>query len=118
MSDHDTIVAAQTQMQEAVLELEQASNDIAKAKTVKEFSSDQRKIMLATCVKFYLDAGEGLGAAEHKARASDAFAEALGKRMAEYQVACETIEAAEALKLKFASAQSILSAEKAKIGLI
>lgn len=94
------------------------ASDVADAKTVKEFSSDQLKRAFSVTVATFLEAGDGVGASEHKARASAPYGASLHDLSEQYKTALRVIELHDALKVKFESARSILSTEKAKIGLL
>lgn len=118
MTDQDTILKAQTQMQKCALELQKMANDIGDAKAVKEFSSDRLKRSFSVTVAEFLEAGDSGVAAEHKARASNAYGTSLHDLHQQYQTAMRIIERHDSLKTMFESARSILSCERAKIGLL
>lgn len=118
MTDHDTIVRAQIQLNTCALALEEMAADVADAKTVKEFSSDRVKRALSVQVSSFLESGDSGVAAEHKARASKEYGTHLHDLSEQYKTALRIIEQHDALKIKFESARSILSTEKAKLGLI
>lgn len=118
MTDQETIAKAQIQMQRCVKKLEAMSNDVGDAKTVKEFSSDRLKRAFSVTVAEFLDAGDSGVAAEHKARASKPYGAALHDLGEQYKTALRVIEQHEALKTMFESSRSILSTEKAKLGLL
>jgi len=105
-------------MQRCALELEKISADVADARTVKEFSSDRLKRAFSVVVSEFLEAGDSGVAAEHKARASTNYGVHLHDLQEQYKSALRVIEAHDALKVKFESARSILSCERAKIGLL
>lgn len=117
-TDNDTIIRAQAQLNRCALDLEAMSNDVGDAKTIKEFSSDRLKRALSVTVAEFLEAGEGVGASEHKSRASAVYGAALHDLQEQYKTAMRIIEKHDAIKAKFESARSILSTEKAKIGLL
>lgn len=117
LTDSDTIAKAQRQMNNAALELVKMANDVADAKTIKEFSSDRLKRAFSVEVSRCLDAGTGVGAAEHQARASKEYGTSLHDLSEQYKAAMRVIEQHDATKVKFESARSILSTEKAKMSL-
>lgn len=118
MTDHETVVRAQKQMNGCALELERMAFDVADAKTVKEFSSDRVKRAFSVQVASFLESGDSGVAAEHKARASKEYGTHLHDLSEQYKTALRIIEQHDALKVKFESARSILSTEKAKMGLL
>jgi len=118
MTDSDIITNAEAQLNRCAKAIEAMSQDVGDAKTVKEFSSDRLKRAFSGAVAEFLIAGDGLGASEHKARASAQYGSHLTDLELQYKEAMRVIEKHEATKAMFESARSILSTEKAKIGLI
>lgn len=106
------------QLQRAAKTLEGMAVELAAAKQVKEFNHDRCKQVLSICVAVFLEGGESAAAAEHKARASNAYGERLIELQMQYRSALETIEKADAAKVLFEAARSLLSVERAKIGLL
>lgn len=105
-------------MQKAALELAAMSDGIADAKQIKEYDSDRRKRVLASIMAEFLESGESAAAAECKARASKYYVEQLLELGVQLRDALRVIEKAEALHIKWESARSLLSVEKAKLGLL
>lgn len=118
MTDSEKITRAEAQLNRCAKTLEGMSQDVADAKTVKEFSSDRLKRAFSVTVAEFLEAGDSGVAAEHKARASKAYGSALHDLGEQYRTAMRVIEKHDATKALFESARSILSTEKAKIGLL
>lgn len=118
MTDHDTVSKAQAQMNRCALDLAKMASDVADAKTVKEFSSDRLKRAFSGAVAEFLVVGDGLGASEHKARASTQYGAHLVDLELQYKEAMRIIERHDALRVCFQSAQSILAVERQKIGLL
>lgn len=118
MTDNETVSKAQAQMNRAALDLAKMAQDVADAKTIKEFSSDRLKRAFSGAVAEFLGAGDGLGASEHQARASAAYGAHLTDLELQYKEALRVIEKHDALKVCFQSAQSILAVERQKIGLL
>lgn len=118
LSDNDTITKSEAQLNRCAKALEAMSNDVGDAKTVKEFSSDRLKRAFSVTVAEFLEAGESAVASEHKARASKPYGTALHDLGEQYRTALRVIEQHEATKALFEAARSILSTEKAKIGLL
>ncbi len=117
-ADNQTVTKAQIQMNRCALEVVAMSGDVADAKTIREFSGDRLKRAFSVSVAEFLDGGDSGVAAEHKARASAVYGAHLHDLEEQYKSAQRVIERAEALKVMFESARSILSVEKAKIGLL
>lgn len=117
-TDHDTIQKTQAQMNRCAMDLAKLANDVGDAKQVREFSSDRLKRAFSVSVAEFLEAGDSGVAAEHKARAGKAYGAALHDLGEQYKTAMRVIEKYEALKVMFESARSILSTEKAKLGLL
>lgn len=118
LTDNDTVTKSQAQLNRSALELAKMSSDVADAKTVKEFSSDRLKRAFSVEVTRFLESGDSGVAAEHKARASKEYGTHLHDLGEQYKTAMRVIEQHDALKVKFESARSILSTEKAKMGLL
>ncbi len=117
LTDQDTIMAAQKQMNRCALDLAAMSSDVADARTVKEFSSDRLKRAFSVTVAEFLEAGDSGVAAEHKSRASKQYGSHLHDLEDQYKTALRIIEKHDSLKVMFESARSILSTEKAKLSL-
>lgn len=117
-TDNDLITQAEKQLHRCAKDLQGLAQDVADAKTVKEFSSDRLKRAFSVTVAEFLEAGDSGVAAEHKARASKPYGTSLHDLSEQYQSALRVIEKHDALKVMFESARSILSTEKAKLGLL
>lgn len=118
MTDQGTVQNAQVQLQRAAKALEAMADAVAAAKQVKEYDNDRKKRVLAIAMKVFLDMGESAAAADCKARASAAYGEALISLSSQYQDALATIEKYEGQRVLWESARSLLSVERAKIGLL
>lgn len=118
MTDDIVITQAQAQLQKCALHLEQIADRVAQAKTVKEFSHDRSKRALALSVTEKLLLGDSAAASEFRGRASNEYGSRLAELESQYEDALKVIEQQDALRCKFESARSILSVEKAKIGLL
>lgn len=115
MSDNDIIQKAAAQMNRVALDIDKHTQEVADAKTVKEFHGDRLKKALSVMVAEALDAGKSATAAEHYARASKTYDGMLNDLRDQYRDAMRIIEKAEARKTMFESARSILSVEKQKM---
>ena len=116
-TDSDTILRSQKQMQRCAKEIEAMANDVADAYTIREFSSDRLKRAFSASVVEFLDAGDSGVAAEHKSRASKQYGAHLADLQEQYKAAMRVIETYKGKQVMFDSARSILSTEKAKLGL-
>lgn len=117
ITDSDTIAKAQKQMNRCALALAKLANDVADAKTVKEFNSDRVKRALSIETASFIDTGDSVSGSEHKARASDRYGSQLHDLSEQYKTAMRIIEESESLKIQFESARSILSCEKTKLSI-
>lgn len=117
VTDHDTMLKAQSQMNRCALALAKLAPDIADARTIKEFNSDRLKRVFSIEVARILEAGESVSASEHKARASATYGAHLADLSEQYKAAMRVIEQCESLKVQFESARSILSCEKTKLSI-
>lgn len=117
LTDSDTIGKAQKQMNAAALDIAKMANEVADAKTIKEFSSDRLKRALSGEVARFLDEGSTGVAAEHRARASAPYGTHLHDLEEQFKSAMRVIEKYEGLKIRFDSARSILSVERQKLNL-
>lgn len=117
-TDNDTIQKSQAQLNRCAMELAKIANDVADAKAVREFSSDRLKRAFSVEVSRFLKQDHSGVAAEHLARSSDQYGSAIHDLEEQYKSAMRVIERHDALKVMFESARSILSTEKAKIGLL
>lgn len=104
-------------MNKSAMALANMANDVADAKTVKEFSSDRLKRAFSVTVAEFLKAGDGVGASEHKARASEAYGAQIHDLSEQFKTALRVIETAEGMRVRYESARSILAVERQKLGL-
>lgn len=117
IADHDTVLSAQRQMNQAALDLAKMANDVADAKFVKQYDSDRLKRAFSVAVATFLGQGNSATAAEHLARAGDHYGTAMFDLGEQYKSAMRVIEKHNATMVKYESARSLLSLEKAKINL-
>lgn len=104
-------------MQEAALEMQRLSGDVADAKQIKEFQDIRLKRILSVLVVAELKSEKSVAAAEHYARASDSYGSQINDLADQYKAALRVIESYESCKVRFESARSILSMEKQKLTL-
>lgn len=115
--DFEQLIAAQTEMNQAIKGLESLQDDYAKSRQVVEFSSDRRKSALSTIVVEFLKTEQSTSAAEHQARASEQYKSAMKEILTQTIEAEKKITAFNVLKMKFEAARSILSCEKSLLNL-
>ncbi len=118
MTDDTTITRRQSQMQKAALALAAMADELALAKQIKEYNSDRRKRVFSERVVWYLEEGKSAIAAEHYARADELHKVNHRALEEQYEDAMKVIEQAEAQRILWESARSLLSVEKAKLGMI
>ena len=104
-------------MTECVAAMRKMAPLVGVARQVKEFSSDQRKnVMAAEQVKF-IARGESVSAAENLARSSPIYLERFKALEKSYADACGTIAEWEGIFARFEACRSMLSMAKATLGL-
>ncbi len=91
-------------------------DEIAKARQVKEFSSDRMKRALALSVREFLAAGDSAAASETKGRASVAYGEAIEELSKQFEAAESVISRWTAVQARFDASRSILSSLRAIAG--
>lgn len=114
-ADWNDISTLTQRMLEVSEELARMSEDIADARTVREFSSDRRKRSLAMAVREFL-VSDSATAAETKGRASVAYGEAIARQAEDLILAEQTIAKFEAKLTLWKSLQSALSALRTVAG--
>lgn len=85
---------------------------VAAARQIKEFDSDRRRRALSVCVAPLLDAGQSGTAAEHQARASKPYGDAMAKLRTDYIQAETTIAAYAANAARMDALRSLISFQK------
>lgn len=113
--DYHDLSSLTEQLVAASDELSRMSDEVAKARTIREFSSDRRKRSLAVSTREFLDK-ESAAAAEVKGRASVLYGEALEQQQNELYEAERTVAKYEATRIKWESLRSALSTWKAVSG--
>lgn len=114
-ADYSTISQIQDRLIEASDALDGMAEDVAKARQIREYDSDRRKRALSCAVMDFLKTGESATAAEHKARASESYADMMKARGKELEVAETIIAKWDAVKIKWQTAQSLLSMHKSLV---
>lgn len=114
-ADHSDISALQQKLLEHSDALSAMANDLGMAKTVREFSGDQRKRCLAIAALPLLKAGASAAAAEMEARGEAQYGAALKQLERDLANAETVIAQHEARRIAWESCRSILSAHKETI---
>jgi len=109
--DYGDIASFQRQMMEASDELSSMTEEVAKAKQIKEWDSERRRAALSVQVAPLL-IGNAVSASEHIARASSPYHSAMRELQLDLFSAEKTLARYEAVKCKWESARSILSMAK------
>lgn len=104
-----------SQLEAARSELEGMVDAVGKSKQVKEWDAERRRAALSKYVAPLL-ATSGVSAAEHVARASKEYVDAMRILQLDLYTAEKTLAQYEAIKCKWESARSILSMQKAIAG--
>lgn len=118
MTSNDTVLQAQIQLQKAAKAIAEMAEQVALAEQIIEFNHDRCKQALARRVVEYLDRGDSAAAAEFRARADDLYRVEMESLALQYQDAMLVRKKDAAQKVIWESARSLLSVEKAKLGLI
>lgn len=95
--------------------LQKMVEHIAKARQVKEWDSERRKACLSKAVAIALPESKGVAAAEHVARASAGYVEAMRLLQRDLYEAEKVLLDYETTKIKWETARSLLSVHKAMI---
>lgn len=109
--DHSDIAAIQQRLMEASDELSSLVDEVAKARQVKEWDGERRKAALGRAVTPLL-ADNSAAAAEHKARASEAYEKEMGVLARDLFSAEKSILKYDTTRIKWESARSLLSIAK------
>lgn len=109
--DYSDIAQIQQALMEASDELSRMTDEVAKARQVKEWDSERRKAALSCQVAPMLGEGSA-AAAEHKARASDAYHKAMHALSTDLYAAEKAILKYETTRIRWESARSLLSIAK------
>ena len=107
MSDDKEIRDVQEKMQECIVRMRTLAPLVGAARQIKEFSSDQRKNILAAEQVHYIQRGESVAAAETLARSNPAYVTRFKELEASYATACATIAEWEAVFARFEATRSI-----------
>jgi|SRR4026207_9408 len=111
-ADYTDTASVERRMITASEELSEMALALALARQVREYDSDRRKTALSKAVVPFLTQGESAAAAEHKARASAHYGQAMAILAEQSKSAEEVIAKYEAAKIKFECGRSLLSMQK------
>lgn len=114
-ADYSSIEAISQRLIEASNALSEMVEGVAKARHVREYDSDRRKRALSSSVTDFLKAGDSAAAAEHNARASTAYAEAMKGLARDLTAAEQTVAEWESVKIRWETARSLLSVQKSLV---
>jgi hypothetical protein len=117
MIEDEEIKNIEKRMTECVAAMRKMTALVGVARQVKEFSSDQRKNVLAAEQIKYIRAGESVAAAENLARSSPTYLAMFKSLEKTYADACGTIAEWEAVFARFEACRSMLSMARATLGL-
>lgn len=118
MIDDEEIRQIEEKMQECIARMRVMAPLVGAARQVKEFSSDQRKnILAAEQVKFIKAHGESVSAAEGLARSSPTYLEKFKALETSYADACATLAEWEAVFARFEGCRSMLAMARQTLGL-
>lgn len=117
MIDDEEIRDIEKKMQECITRMRSLTGQVGIARQVKEFSSDQRKNVLATEQIKFIQRGESVAASENLARSSPAYIEQFKALEKNYADACGTIAEWEAVFARFEACRSMLAMARSTLGL-
>lgn len=109
--DHSDIAAIQERLVEASDALAAMVDEVAKARQIKEWDGERRKAALSSQVAPLL-VNNSAAAAEHQARASDAYHKAMHALGTDLYAAEKSILKYETTRIRWESARSLLSIAK------
>lgn len=112
-ADYSSIEAISERLIEASDAIGNMASRVAMARQVRDYDGDRRKKALSCAVKDSQATGAAsITAAEHQARASESYANAMLELSKSYRSAEQTIAEWEAAKIKWETARSLLSIQK------
>ena len=112
MSDYSDVETISLRMMSATKKLHEMAGAVGSARQVKEFCGDLRRNALSAEVVKYLREGDSAAAAEHKARASEAYTARLDALMKHYGESEKVIAEWSAEQASYDAARSLLSFQK------
>ncbi len=112
-ADFTDTARAEERLRAAANKLHELVPAVAKARQIKEFAGDRRKMLLASYVApLLIDGKTGVAAAEHIARANLEYQLEFKTHSQHYEDACATIAEWEATQATYDAARSLLSFSK------
>jgi uncharacterized protein (DUF1330 family) len=109
MHDDKEVKDIQEKMQDCIRRMAQLAPMVGAARQIKEFSSDQRKNILAAEQVRFIQRGESVAAAENLARSDPAYVTRFKDLEKQYADACATIAEYEAVFARFEACRSMLA---------
>lgn len=109
MIDDDEIKEIQSRMADCIARMRTMAPLVGAARQIKEFSSDQRKNILAAEQIRFITRGESVSAAENLARSSPAYLEKFKALERNYAEACGNLAEWEAVFARFEACRSMLA---------
>lgn len=115
MSDFSDILRITAELESARDELGRMADQVAKAKQIREWDSERRRAALSREVAPLL-VSMGVSAAEHSARASESYVNAMRLLQRDLYEAEQMLAKYEAVKCRWESARTMASLQKAIAG--
>jgi hypothetical protein len=109
MHDDKEIRDIQERMQDCIKGMRRLAPLVGAARQIKEFSSDQRKNVLAAAQIAFIQRGESVAASETLARSNPLYLENMKRLEKAYADACSTIAEWEAVFARFEACRSMLA---------
>lgn len=117
MIEDEEIKKIEEKMQECIKQMRTLAPLVGVARQIKEFSSDQRKNVLAAEQVKFIARGESVAAAENLARSSPTYLEKFKALEKSYADSCGTIAEWEATFARFEACRSMLAMARQTLGL-
>ncbi len=114
-TDFHSIEAISRRLFETTEAMAAMTEAVAKARQIREYDSDRRKRALSCGVVDHLTKGESATSAEHKARASESYAELMKATARDLIAAEKTIHDWTAIQARFEALRSLLSVQKSLV---
>ena len=109
------LFAATKEQDRILFALNSISEDVGKAKAIRELASDRRKQILSRIVGPMVEAGESVAGAEMKARAGVVYKQMLDEHFADLSKAESILAKWEVLKVQADAIRTTISAQRALV---
>lgn len=110
--DHNDLAQLQEQLLKHSMRLAAMTAQVAKARQVLGFEGDRKKALLSKYVAGYLELGDSVSAAEHKARAHPEYGKGMASIYAQSGSAHQVMEERDVVETQWRTAQSLVSLQK------